>query len=149
MLVIPRAVAKARQEQTIPLPPDITTMLRDHIASRPLSERFQAAPLLSIPSDLGSWFRWDLDRPGIEHEADSQRLTLSSFRKSFGTFLARAGIEPLKLRALMRHSTLQMTLKYYVRLGSNDVAGAVDILPGSRRFSIRRPQEPAAPTAEM
>jgi len=50
--------------------------------------------------------------------------TAHDFRRSFGQYWATK-LKPLQLQKLMRHSTLDTTLKYYVDLPSEDLAAAM------------------------
>ena len=58
------------------------------------------------------------------HTVAGRTATAHDFRRSFGQYWATK-LKPLQLQKLMRHSTLDTTLKYYVDLPSEDLAAAM------------------------
>jgi integrase len=63
--------------------------------------------------------------------ADQRRRTfdLHSLRHTFGTMLARSGVNPRTAMELMRHSDIRLTTSIYQHLELVDTAGAVNQLP--------------------
>ncbi|MFT5051214.1 MAG: integrase [Chlamydiales bacterium] len=60
--------------------------------------------------------RKDFERAGIVLETPDGHADLHALRHTLGTRLAEAGAPVAKLRKLMRHGHVQLTLDYYVKL---------------------------------
>jgi integrase len=75
-------------------------------------------------------FNRDLDLAGIVKKDDSGRtMDLHALRHTFGTMLARSGVNPRTAMELMRHSDIRLTTAIYQHLELADIAGAVNSLP--------------------
>lgn len=74
-------------------------------------------------------FYVDLKAAGIERVgADGRSIDVHSFRKTFGTMLARAGVPLTTVQRLMRHSTPLLTAKLYIDVDPVDMTNALDKL---------------------
>jgi len=74
--------------------------------------------------------RIDLKAAGIPYQDREGRfLDFRSLRHTFGTNLAKAGVQPKVAQELMRHSDVKLTLNTYSHVGLDDLAGAVEKLP--------------------
>lgn len=72
----------------------------------------------------------DLVGAGIEvKNLAGEVLDFHSLRHTYGTRLARNGVQPQVAMRIMRHSTMEMTLKYYTHLALEDKASALAKLP--------------------
>ena len=73
----------------------------------------------------------DLDEANIDWREDSndEVLDFHALRHTFGTRHARAGASPAQLKNLMRHTDINLTMKYYVHLTVEDERTIVDALP--------------------
>ena len=65
----------------------------------------------------------------------SRTVDLHALRHTFGTMLARSGVNPRTAMELMRHSDIRLTTNIYQHLELVDTAGAVNMLQmvGSER----------------
>jgi integrase len=129
---VPAAVDKRRKEAFIPLRPDLVVLIRQRI------ERLALTPadrIFDIPTDLIKRFNADCKRAGICKRDDRREtVDIHSLRKTFGTWLAKAGVHPKVAQALMRHEDIKMTMKYYTDLRLFDLQGAVEALPMVHRM---------------
>ncbi len=74
----------------------------------------------------------DLELAKIEIVNDKGKIDFHSLRHTFGTMAALAGVGTEKLQKMMRHSDINLTMKYYVHIGISDKAKAVEKLPPIR-----------------
>ena len=66
--------------------------------------------------------RRDFERAGVLLESASGEVAdLHALRVTFGTRLALAGAPPAIAQRLMRHSTVELTMRYYTKLGVDDL----------------------------
>ncbi len=74
----------------------------------------------------------DFDDAKIARENDRGEVAdLHSLRVTFGTRLALKNVPPAVHRQLMRHSTIELTMKYYTKLGIGDLEShGLNLLPG-------------------
>jgi len=77
----------------------------------------------------------DLLRAGIVLEKPEGRADLHALRHTFGTRLAEQGCPPAKLQKLMRHATIELTMRYYVHLDVESLAEGLELLPRIERAS--------------
>ena len=73
--------------------------------------------------------RRDFERAGIVLETEDGHADLHALRHTFGTLLAKAGVPPAKLQRLMRHTTVELTMRYYVHLRVEDLDDGLRALP--------------------
>ena len=71
----------------------------------------------------------DLELAKINAITDEGKIDFHSLRHTFGTMAALAGVSPQALQKMMRHSDINLTMKYYVHIGVADKAKAVAKLP--------------------
>ena len=67
-----------------------------------------------------------IEAAGLE---DRERLDRHALRHTFITRMARSGVTPKVAQALARHSTINLTMNTYTKLGVSDQAAAVEALP--------------------
>lgn len=72
--------------------------------------------------------RSDAAKAGVETETPEGLLDFHALRTTFGTALARAGVPLVVAQRLMRHSTPDLTSRYYTRVRSQDQRSAVAAL---------------------
>jgi integrase len=133
------AYSKRRRNDSAPLREDFVELLREYIQD--LKHR-RTGNTLSIRGDdelmwPGSWsnkaaemLRVDLEAAAIPYQ-DHEGLFLDfhALRHTFGTNLAKAGVQPKVAQELLRHSDVKLTLNTYTHVGLYDLAGAVEKLP--------------------
>jgi integrase len=72
------------------------------------------------------YFKRDCKAAGIKRVDDRGHvLVVHSFRKTFGTRLARAGVPLTTTQRLMRHSTPELTARYYIDVTPIDLLDAL------------------------
>jgi len=78
--------------------------------------------------------RFDMKRAGIQN-ADNRGRTIDfhSLRTTFGSHLARAGVDLSTAQKLLRHSTPVLTSNIYSVAGINDLGDAVERMPSFAR----------------
>lgn len=69
-------------------------------------------------------------RAGVDGSDGQVPLVIHDLRRSFCSILARRGVEPAKLMKLMRHSSINVTMKYYTHLQDRALVEASDIVGG-------------------
>ncbi len=101
-------------------------------------------PLFTVPAGLVRILDRDLVMAGIARKVKDSKtgkvridkrdgrgwsVDVHALRHTLGTLLSRAGVAPRTVQAVMRHSTLDLTMNVYTDPRLLDVAGAVDALP--------------------
>jgi integrase len=134
---------KARRGARQPLPDDLAHAIRQYLDAR-LKEAQEDAlrsgtpvPAVLAQTDLLTpqvpalrAFNMDIELAGIAKRDESGRtMDLHSLRHTFGTMLARSGVNPRTAMELMRHSDIRLTTNIYQHLELVDTAGAVNQLP--------------------
>ena len=87
-------------------------------------------PLFDVPDKLVRILHRDADAAGIpKRDKRGRTVDVHALRGTFGTHLARAGVDAVTLKTLMRHKRIETTLRYYVDDGLLEVDRAVATLP--------------------
>lgn len=122
---LPARVGKNRQEAIVPLRRDLAEVLRPRLEGKP-----PASTVFDVPSSLTARFDGDCKRAGIP-KRDDRDLTadIHSLRKTFNTWLAKAGVAPRVAQELMRHEDIKLTMGAYTDAAHLDLAAAVEALP--------------------
>ncbi len=114
-LVLPAAITKNRRREVLPLLAPAIPALRGVLDARtgPDASVFKMCDERTIISDM--------ERAGVAVVDDhDRRASFHSFRKFFGTALARGGANPNLIQRLMRHSSFETTRKIYIEAGQID-----------------------------
>jgi integrase len=113
---------KSRRAEVVPMLPECATLLRAHLATRDACGRTRVFETVPGPHVVQA----DIARATIDTSARS--VGLHSLRKTFCCLLAR--VLPIQVvRLLMRHQSITITVKLYLELGLDDVAGQILQLP--------------------
>jgi integrase len=123
---VPAASAKARRDQSVPLPPALAAMLE---AFRPRDAKpgDTVIPPGAFPNGLT--FDRDLAAAGIPKRDASDRVAdRHALRHTFVSWIAAGGAHPKTTMALARHSSMDLSARY-TDLALLDVKGAVERLP--------------------
>jgi len=88
----------------------------------------------------------DLKLAGIDYETDDGVADFHSLRHTFGTLAARSGVMPQVLQKMMRHSDINLTMKYYVHIELSDKAKALSKKP---KIQILRPKQAKTGTCDV
>jgi integrase len=122
---LPAKVGKNRREAVIPLRRDLVDALRPRLEGKP-----PTAVVFDEPSSLIARFNADCKRAGIPKRDERDRtLDIHSLRKTFNTWLAKAGVAPRVAQELMRHQHIELTMGVYTDPALFDLAAAVEALP--------------------
>ncbi len=122
------AVVKGGKRATIPLHPTLTTVLREHLATR----RYESPFLFRQGKDVGTRKGQRANRQnawrickrvqraaGIRDSVHPHR-----FRKTLATWGKRMGLDPQFLQAILAHESVNITLDAYARVELEDVKRA-------------------------
>ena len=119
---------KNGRSAVVPLRGDMPALLRRWRAeSRPGD-----AAAFKTPSsyNFGRMIRVDLEAAGIRYRnAADEVADFYSLRHTFGTMLAEASVQVKELQELMRHASIQTTMRYYVHVADERKVEAIDKLP--------------------
>ena len=146
---------KAKREDVVPLHPQLTGVLqarKDEALAMPSAKVFpQTVTTLTTHKDflraglareetitdengepvmIGKGKRRRPATRIVAEDAEGRVIDLHAMRTTLGTNLARAGVAPQVAQKIMRHADYRTTLKHYTVLGLNDMAAAIELLPG-------------------
>lgn len=125
-VTVEASTSKRRRRDTLPLRKDLAAALKKAMGKRHHGEKVWP---LSHPRHLGPMITQDLKAAGIKPVTKAGVVDFHSLRHGFITLLARSGV-PLHMTAeLARHSSVELTRKYYMHLTHEDTRGALDSLP--------------------
>jgi integrase len=127
---IPGSIAKNGHTTVQPISAELAALLAAHIPAD--APPFALVFPRSVPK-CATFYR-DLARAGIDRvDALGRRVDMHALRKTFGTHLVLAGVEPRVVMELMRHSDLKLTMKTYMDAAqlAGPVVAAVAKLPWS------------------
>ena len=112
----------------IPLPGEAALLLREYFAAHPAPPDAPAFPL--SPRNVGAeMVRHDLARAGIPYRDDRGLIyDFHALRGQLATDMARKGIAPQKTQKAMRHSSINLTIRHYTHLTTDDIREALDSL---------------------
>jgi integrase len=108
---------KTKKARLVPLRPDTLAILEEQAASRRGDDRTPYFPL-------------SLHTPTVMMRKWCKRLKLPTrtphdLRRTFATRCAEAGMYPKHLQQILGHSSIEMTMKYYVHVERRSVADAL------------------------
>jgi len=117
---------KNGKSATLPLIPLTANLLLDLAA-----DRLSTAPLFRSYRQLraAEMLRVDLQRAGIPYASPSGVVDFHALRTTCATRLFRAGVHVRQAQAIMRHSTIALTMDTYTRLDSSSLRSALAALP--------------------
>lgn len=123
---ISASAQKSRRAQLLPMTPDFASWLletvpkgeRQSLVFNPIGKRGS----LLTGSEVGRYVSEFGRLAEIETRPGSGKFaSCHDFRRSFGTRWARK-VMPAELKLLMRHSSVETTMKYYVGIEADDIA---------------------------
>jgi len=121
------AYSKHRREDILPLRTDTAQQLQAFLAGKmPGTTVFR----MPSPSNVVRMFRKDLEAAGISYRDESGKvIDFHSLRHTTASLLAATGVNPKVAQALLRHSTVELTLGRYSHLYKGQESDAVASLP--------------------
>ena len=126
-VTVEAAYSKHRRRDVLPIRPGLVDVLGPHLAGKASS-----APAFRVPSRHKSAriFREDLEAAGIRYTDDAGRVAdFHALRHTLGSMLAASGVRPKVAQALMRHSSIVLTMDRYTHLSAEDERTALGSLP--------------------
>ncbi|HZU96561.1 MAG TPA: tyrosine-type recombinase/integrase [Planctomycetota bacterium] len=134
---IPAASAKSRRNQFVPLRDDLVERLKsrrgDAAATDPVFPSEEFPTLRTYKLDLVAAGIARKDENGNISTADDEGriVDFHALRTTFASSLAKAGVHPRAAQALMRHSSVELTMKAYTDVRLLDLRNDVErIAPG-------------------
>ena len=124
-VTVQAAYSKHRQQDVLPLRPDTAQELRGF-----LKGKLPQAHAFNVPNRTADMIRADLEDADIPYVDDSGRYAdFHSLRHTTGSLHAASGTHPKVAQALMRHSTVELTLGRYSHLYRGQETEAIAGLP--------------------
>jgi len=121
------AYAKNGKEAALPLRRGTTEALALILKGLKVTDRVFDMP---IPSLVSKMLRADLKAAGITYRDDLGRVVdFHALRHTCGSMLAAKGVHPRTVQTLMRHSDINVTMKYYTHTYRDQETEAVEALP--------------------
>jgi integrase len=147
-ITLAAANAKNGREARLPLRSDVAAELLAWITQRQNRRVERSATkdrLFYVPNKLVRILYRDLKAAGIPKRDRRGRIVdVHAFRGTFGTHLARAGVDPVTLKTLTRHGRIETTLKSYIDDYLLETEQAVARLPAfSAGSAITGPSTPS------
>lgn len=126
-VTVSAASSKRRREDVLPLRPALARALAPLLKGRRAWEKAFEAPAYFRPSRA---LKLDMAAAGIPWEDDEGRVfDFHSFRVQFISALVKAGVDARTVQRLARHSTPNLTLGVYTKLGRDAERSAIERLP--------------------
>jgi len=123
------AYSKRRREDLLPLRSDISRELENWKSEQGTKEDAKLFPKFN-PNKAADMLKNDLECAGIEYvDAAGRYADFHSLRHSFASILHQSGVSPKVAQALLRHSTISLTMDTYTHIGLYDERAAIDSLP--------------------
>ena len=128
-LTLPARATKNRQEARLELRLETARELEPLTATK-----LPGAPLLGLPRSFKDkatrWLRFDLEAAGIPYKDDRDRVAdFHALRASFVSGLVSSGANARVVQTMARHSSAELTLSIYSKLGRDDERHALKRLP--------------------
>lgn len=109
--------SKRKRQDVQVLKPDTTELLKEFLKNKTPEVKAFGGTYKHLTSRTGEMIRADLAAAGIPYEDESGRIfDFHGLRHQTGTMLARAGVHPRDAMEFMRHSSIEITMKYYTHL---------------------------------
>jgi len=125
---IDAADEKSRRGDVIPLPADLTRLLKQVIAH--LEPAARLWPGTWAEKRRGSkMIQHDLNQAGVPYRTDEGQADFHSLRHTYLSRLGRSGASPKAMQRLARHTSVELTIGRYTHASLYDLASAVDGLP--------------------
>ncbi len=120
------ANGKAKRTDVIPMHPEVVSELE---AIRPTMQINAAGGRVFQTAVTARTQRADFERAGITADSEGRVADLHALRTTMATNLARAGVAPQTAMKLLRHASIETTMRSYTVLTLNDTARAIEALP--------------------
>lgn len=123
---IQAAGEKGRRDRLLPMPPEFAEMIDETPVAERIGPVFKLRGLQTgtrmTPGRIGRVVSEIGKRAGVVvNKAEGKYASAHDLRRSFGTRWA-GRVKPATLQLLMRHESIETTMKYYVAQDSDEVA---------------------------
>lgn len=126
-LALPRERTKNKKDANCPLPTRLAHDVAAWIEDRGLGA---GDPIFSVPRDTAKLIRADLKAAGIAYrDARGRVADFHALRASLSSHMNAAGAPATTAKAIMRHSTIKLTMDTYHDEAMNDEYAVLDKLP--------------------
>lgn len=140
---------KARRDDVVPMTPDFAAFLRETPAAARKGRVF--APKLATRRVTPRYAGKVISAIGIAAKVlvndKGKHASAHDLRRSFGTRWAMK-VRPVTLQALMRHASIETTLKYYIDLHCDDVGAELWGVTAVENVPIDVPKEQGTPETQ-
>lgn len=119
------AWTKNRRGGTQPVSKGLFDQLQAFCAGKPADEI-----LFPINDHIVRYFDADIRTAGVEKLTAEGKIDFHALRATFGTLLLESGANPKEVQVLMRHSSMEMTTKLYMKVRQRGLLQAVAKLEG-------------------
>ena len=109
--------SKRKRKDVQTLRPDTAAMLREFLKAKTPGAKVFGGTYKCLTDKTGEMVHLDLGEAGIAYEDEAGRIfDFHSLRHQTGSMLARYGVHPRDAQAHMRHSDINLTMRYYTHL---------------------------------
>ncbi len=123
--------SKGKKSADLVLVPETARAIQKHLAGKRPQDRAFHMPL---PKNACKMLQEDLEAAKIPYtDASGRDADFHSLRHTFITNLARAGVHPAVAQKLARHSSIELTMKYYTHVLRESEIDAMNRLAGLSR----------------
>ncbi len=124
------AYSKRRREDTLPLRAETCTALQAFFTGKMSVAKAFGGRYRQLTDKTAKMIRADLAAAGIPYTDDQNRYRdFHALRHTTGSWLAANGVHPKIAQAIMRHSTIDLTMSRYTHILRGQEAEAVAKLP--------------------
>jgi len=124
------AYSKRRREDTLPLRAETCAALETFFAGRMLGAKAFGGRYKQLTDKTAKMIEADLAAAGIAYtDAQGRYRDFHALRHTTGSWLAANGVHPKIAQAIMRHSTIDLTMSRYTHVLRGQEAEAVAKLP--------------------
>lgn len=117
--------AKNRKEAEVAISGQLTALYKEILAKVPVSPLAKVFPTIWLTRG-GEMLAEDLRAAGINPVNDKGEVVdFHALRHTFATRMALGGVQPRVLQSMMRHSTYDLTAKFYAHVGIVEKAKAL------------------------
>ena len=120
------ASAKNKLAARLAITPELAVRMRELLRGKT-----PTAQVFAVPHATAEMMRCDLERAGIPYRNDQDEVfDFHALRVQLAAAMVRGGVHPKAMQARMRHSSFELTMDIYARLGQSEQdATAVEALP--------------------
>ncbi|MGE4287024.1 MAG: tyrosine-type recombinase/integrase [Phycisphaerae bacterium] len=115
---------KSRRGATLPMKPELSRLVEDYSQGKHPKTR-----VFMVTEDPAEIMRTDLEDAEIEYQTYKGFADFHALRHTFATNLAKSGVNIQTAQKLMRHADINLTLKIYTHLETEDLRSGLNNVP--------------------